>query len=596
MQDVPSGDLILLAGPPGSGKSTFCQQAVLASIERRPVIYVTTETAPSKVKDSLRRKGLSDAVPHPLAFVDAFHETVGLASLYRPDVLKASSEDLTSMGIAISKLYDRMGERVLLIFDSLTSPYLMNQGEILRFIRTVLLRFAAEGNAVLACVDEGCGREEDLVAMMNVADGIVKMELEDDLRVISVVKHPELGPARFEMPAEPERILETRVFDPWFVEFMRARQRGEKAFVRSEVGDFVNLFWPNFARWSGMLWDPKKFLRMTYEVSKDDCSSIFKLAKEDEVVKRALLPWRERVLLSLFLPKKLERVKDVGKVSGQFVSLSRAERSGILEYLQDSSRTDEYHFRFEEGFDCWGFDGVGGTMAWYAPALLAGFCKALEFWKGVERDWNAVETKCIGLGDPYCEFKLVPGEIDGLKDSLEKDVPTIERIHERLMQRLVGYLLDGKPLVERRERLGNGIDLHPTWHAMGGEGIPAMGMAWSERYRMALRMGGTRTGKTAGEGLMQAGMEEGEAVKRVLGLLDHCKVGKVTSNGNIRMRESCESLWTRMYKKEFYRWKEPCCFFTTGFLNGFFSAVKNQHVKETKCIAVGDPYCEWEFR
>jgi predicted hydrocarbon binding protein len=35
---------------------------------------------------------------------------------------------------------------------------------------------------------------------------------------------------------------------------------------------------------------------------------------------------------------------------------------------------------------------------------------------------------------------------------------------------------------------------------------------------------------------------------------------------------------------------------TTGLLNGFFSAVKNQHVKETKCIAAGDPCCEWEFR
>jgi predicted hydrocarbon binding protein len=42
--------------------------------------------------------------------------------------------------------------------------------------------------------------------------------------------------------------------------------------------------------------------------------------------------------------------------------------------------------------------------------------------------------------------------------------------------------------------------------------------------------------------------------------------------------------------------KEPSCFFTTGFFNGFFSAVKNQHVKEVKCIGLGDPYCEWEFR
>ncbi|MDY7019722.1 MAG: hypothetical protein SU899_06610 [Chloroflexota bacterium] len=30
---------------------------------------------------------------------------------------------------------------------------------------------------------------------------------------------------------------------------------------------------------------------------------------------------------------------------------------------------------------------------------------------------------------------------------------------------------------------------------------------------------------------------------------------------------------------------EPLSFFTTGFLNGLFSAVKNQYVREIKCIA-----------
>jgi len=34
---------------------------------------------------------------------------------------------------------------------------------------------------------------------------------------------------------------------------------------------------------------------------------------------------------------------------------------------------------------------------------------------------------------------------------------------------------------------------------------------------------------------------------------------------------------------------EALCLFTTGFLNGPFSAVKNQRV-----IAAGDPYCGWE--
>jgi len=54
------------------------------------------------------------------------------------------------------------------------------------------------------------------------------------------------------------------------------------------------------------------------------------------------------------------------------------------------------------------------------------------------------------------------------------------------------------------------------------------------------------------------------------------------------MKENCETFGLDT--------GEPTCNFTTGFLNGFFSTVKNLHVKETKCIAMGDPYCEWEFR
>jgi KaiC/GvpD/RAD55 family RecA-like ATPase len=183
---VPPKNLILLVGPPSSGKSTFCQQAVLSSIEMRPVIYMTTESAPSKVLDSLKQKGLGEALPHSLGFVDAFHETVGLPSAARPDTVNASSADLTSLDIAISKLRERTGENVLLVFDSLTSPYLMSGPEVVRFMKMTLLRFAAEGNAVLACVDEGCGKHEDLVAMMSTADGIVKIELMDGSKTFSI--------------------------------------------------------------------------------------------------------------------------------------------------------------------------------------------------------------------------------------------------------------------------------------------------------------------------------------------------------------------------------------------------------------------------
>ena len=135
LQEIPHKNLILLVGSPGSGKSTFCHQAVIRNIETRPIIYVTTESTPSKVIDSLRKMGLGEMLPHDLGFVDAFHETVGLSSEDQSDTVTASSGDLTSLDIAISKMRERMDEKVLLVFDSMTTPYLMNGLEILRFMR-----------------------------------------------------------------------------------------------------------------------------------------------------------------------------------------------------------------------------------------------------------------------------------------------------------------------------------------------------------------------------------------------------------------------------------------------------------------------------
>jgi KaiC/GvpD/RAD55 family RecA-like ATPase len=50
IQTVPQDSLILLVGPPGAGKSTFCHQVVLNGLAvDRPVIFVTTEGRPAQV-------------------------------------------------------------------------------------------------------------------------------------------------------------------------------------------------------------------------------------------------------------------------------------------------------------------------------------------------------------------------------------------------------------------------------------------------------------------------------------------------------------------------------------------------------------------
>jgi KaiC/GvpD/RAD55 family RecA-like ATPase len=262
LQEVPSKNLILLVGPPGSGKSAFCQQAILKGLAiDKPIIYVTTEYDPSKAEEALREKGLGLIEPGLLSFVDAFNETVGLSVQDRPDTIRADCANLSSVGISISKLQERLGKKgVLLVFDSLVSPYLLSGSEVVRFLRLTLSKFAAEGNSVLACMDEGCSKQEDLGAMMSISNGVIKMETREGKQFLNVVKHPKLKTTRIEALLEPEPIsLEELVYNP---DELARFVRGEEAVFRREVGDFVNLFWPNLAHWSGMLWDPKRFPMM----------------------------------------------------------------------------------------------------------------------------------------------------------------------------------------------------------------------------------------------------------------------------------------------------------------------------------------------
>ena len=332
-----------------------------------------------------------------------------------------------------------------------------------------------------------------------------------------------------------------------------------------------------------MLWDPKGFPTMLYEMNK------YEMASGRESILGFPLSMRLgfKVLFSLqslglFVPKSLSKVKDMKKMlKGPAFECVNLERSGVIEYLEDISRTDEHYFRVYENADCVGFENIGVPIASHVPPMLAGSCKLIE---KEEREWNAIETKCLGLGDPYCEFKLVPSEIDGLKSSLEMASSVIERLHERLMERLMGFLLEGKPLVNR-PGLGSDVHLHVVMHGMGYLNLVG------ERYRRAQMMGAARSAKIIGERLMEAGLSEDETVRRVIDFMNYCKVGKVTLGETVRIRENCECARTTVYKHE----KQVSCFFTTGFLNGLFSAVKNKHVREIKCVAAGDPYCEWEI-
>jgi predicted hydrocarbon binding protein/KaiC/GvpD/RAD55 family RecA-like ATPase len=578
IQEVPKESLILLVGPPGAGKSTFCHEIVLNGLAAdRPILFVTTEQSPNEIVGILREKGMEQLPYGLLSFVDAFGQTVGLEATEQSDTVIANCEDLNTISMAIDKLRQKTGRRdIVLSFDSLTSPYLFNKEEIFRFMRLCLLKFASEGNSVVALMDEGCGKEEDLGAMMSVADGIIRMEIKESSRVINVVKHPKIAPTKIEAPMTWSPAIALGTFDPrimrriWEAQSF-TQKAGQQAF-RTEVGDFVNIFWLNLAVWGSMLWDPKRVPTMAYEFDKE----LHAASLETGWMSQA--PWRMRLMMKLFMPKSFSDVKDMKKFATYMLKSAEGMGMGVWEYAKETSRRDEHYFRAYEGISCWPFGNIGARLGFHGLGSIAGMLKG--FGKK-QRDWNVVEMKCVGMGDPYCEFKAVPYETAELKDFLESiDSSVVEKIHDRLMDQITGFVVQGETLPER-PKLGNGVAFNMMFLVTS---LPAL---VSERYRMAVRMGGARTGKEFGERLMEAGVTGDEAIRRVIDFMEHCKVGKIDLGETVRIRENCESFGLET--------RELTCFFTTGFLNGLFSAVKSKHVREVRCVAAGDPYCEWEI-
>ena len=309
---------------------------------------------------------------------------------------------------------------------------------------------------------------------------------------------------------------------------------------------------------------------MAYQFNKE--------AESDFTKYRTALPLHTKLILRIALPSRLSEVKDGKKVSRVLGVAMKRIGASIIEYIEESSKKDEHYFRAYENAWCWGFDNVGAPLSFHLCGMMASIARGLD---KESRDWNVAEVKCIGTGSPFCEFKVVPGELYEQKDSLKAiDSSVVENIHERLRKQLSAFLVDGKSLPER-PTLGSNIWYHWVQHVTC---LPAL---FSERYRMALRMGGAKLGKELGEDLMAMGLNEHEIIKRVIDFIEYCKAGKVVFGETIRIYENSEAFGLEI--------GEPVCFFTTGFLNGLFSTVKNRHVREQKCIAAGDPYCEWEI-
>jgi len=582
---APVSNLILLTGAPGSGKSTFCHQMVMEGLAAgHPVIFISSEQTIERVVSRMREQGLGGSESDLLNFVDAYTQTVGLSPTGRADTTQANCADLNSITIAISKRRRQWpAKSLLLVFDSLTSPCLFNGAGVIHFVQLFLTKFVGEGHAVVAALDDNCGSVQDLGAIQSLVDGIIHLDLYNDDQTIRVIKHPSLPPTTIKRRIQVKPAFkETFKFDPEAVHAFFTSLIEGKNILRPKTGDRLHMFWPNLAHWSAMLWDPAGFATEMYRLKKENnAAGADFIGAFPRKMRLQLKTMRAFQRLGLF-PRVFDSPDAMKKLSNVLFTNIRREHSAAPEYQYERSSENEHIITIRESCECWGLHGVGMALTSHVPTVLAG---QTEYWEGGARSWHAIETQCIGLGDPECEIKLMPSDDLEFAQLMNVKREAVELVHARIMELFFDHLLEGRPLPSR-PTLGSDVHLKvafQTFHQAHRSG---------ERSQMAMRMGGTRTGQALGRQLLDAGLLPDEAIEHVVAFMNEIRVGKVSmSDFSVRVEENVEALGIKLFAYG----SEPSCYFTTGFLNGLFSTVGDQRIRENRCLVAGDPYCEWQI-
>ena len=191
---ITTGLNVAVIGPPGVGKSTFCQNIFVDAYKAgMKCIYVVTGNPIPTVKDQLTELGIPfGGRQDPIVFVDMYSWLLGERTTERFQVDNTS--DLAALSVVISTAAEAAGDHAFLMFDSLSALPAYNSEEMCtRFVKSHLARMKKHGNVGVYNVELGIHKEAFYNEIRASFDTVIEMkmqEVDNDVnRMIRVYSH-----------------------------------------------------------------------------------------------------------------------------------------------------------------------------------------------------------------------------------------------------------------------------------------------------------------------------------------------------------------------------------------------------------------------
>lgn len=181
-EGILEGSNILLVGPPGVGKTVFCENFMKHYLLQEAYsIYVTLEKTPEEIIFSFRTNGVDlkgGATSDRMVFVDGYTWLIGKSS---ERFFIDSLNNLTELNFKIFSAASLLSRPLVLIFNSVSPLSLYNpETFVLKSLQLLFARVKEIGAIGIFVIQSGVHSQEFYNTLEYLVDGIFDMKIGED--------------------------------------------------------------------------------------------------------------------------------------------------------------------------------------------------------------------------------------------------------------------------------------------------------------------------------------------------------------------------------------------------------------------------------
>ncbi|HZY93329.1 MAG TPA: RAD55 family ATPase [Candidatus Bathyarchaeia archaeon] len=182
---LPEASSVLIAGDPGSGKTTLAQQILYDELYRsKPCIMVTYDTFPSNIIERMNQFGWDPRkyqLINKLVIVDCYSATAGVTEEVVPQPF-----DLTNVSIHITTVMEKLGNRqVTVLLDSLMPIFTETESKhAIGFVQSIAAKVKKAGGKLIVTLSTGSVGPEIFHKVESLVDGVVELRMVEERQML----------------------------------------------------------------------------------------------------------------------------------------------------------------------------------------------------------------------------------------------------------------------------------------------------------------------------------------------------------------------------------------------------------------------------